>query len=385
MKKRGFFSVVAKIFRNGIKKAGSLLAAKLCRSHSFSIFGVPSGLTPSGDSKRILYPPIPQRAKPPLTIEKKHHWIFRSQLQEMILPEAGILTVDGGTSTNKGGVLSSRGELVTTFLQAMDGKTPKQHDLFNFSAKRFFPKIYKSENYVISLTSGWQGAFYHWVYEVLPRIHLVEKGGFDLNSLYAELTFPFQKESLSLMGIGSHKIIDANIYAGVKARQIVFPSTAEIPTKWSCAFLREKFLPMLSERAPLRLYISRNDATKRRILNEEETVLCLKKYGFEKFELSKLTFKEQAELFQSAEAVVGPHGAGFSHMVFCKPGTPCLEIFSPAYVNPCYWHVSDRVGLKYFYFFGEGQEYPDFYSTHLDPDIIVDLKKLEASLKLMGF
>ena len=103
-----------------------------------------------------------------------------------------------------------------------------------------------------------------------------------------------------------------------------------------------------------------------------------------KVELSHLSFKEQAEHFLAADVVVGPHGAGFSHLVFCKPQTPVLEIFSPAYVNDCYWHVCDRIGLPYYYLFGEGERYPDGVQPHLDPDIHVDLAKLEASLRLVG-
>ena len=147
--------------------------------------------------------------KPPQTVEENLYWRFQAILNGMDLPEEGILELREGTATAKGGNLSLQGRLVTTFLQRIDGKLPHQHDLFKFSTKRFFPKIYRADQPVVSLTAGWQGAFYHWVFEVLPRLHLVEKGGYAPKKIYVESARGFQKQSLELMGITSEQIINA--------------------------------------------------------------------------------------------------------------------------------------------------------------------------------
>jgi hypothetical protein len=372
-----------RFLRESVKSIASRFVSKTAGRYSYPLFGIPSGLA-SLENKQLLYPGSPLAMPTPKSIEERLLWQYRVALQGLELKEEGILTLPQATATNKGGNLTSKGELITTFLQPIDGKPPEQNELFRFSTKRFLPRIYHATSPVLTLATGWQGAFYHWCFEVLPRLHLAEKAGHSSCLLYVEANFPFQKESLELLGIKAHQMINAHEYEAVYAPQLIIPSIPHTPTTWACNFLREQFLPKITKRSPLRLYVSRSDASRRRILNEAEVLDLLKKYHFECVHLSKLSFKEQVELFYRAEAVVGPHGAGFSNLVFCGPKTPFLEIFSPAYFNPCYWHVADRVGLSYHYLLGVGERYPDFFETHLDPDIVVDIDKLEASLKLMG-
>lgn len=363
---------------------GGTLIKTLCRSQSFPLFGIPCGLTNGlGFEKGIKYPLYPAKALKiglPKTIHKTLHWRMQAILEGMQLPEEGVMVLPEGMATSIGGNLSSEGKLITTYLQPIDGKAPNQHDLFRLSTKRFFPRIFHADFPVVTLTAGWQGAFYHWVHEVLPRLHLVEKSDKCFARIYVESALPFQRESLELLGIKEEQIINAKDIHAVRTPQLIIPSIPEIPRDWSCHFLREKILPKISQRPALKLYISRNDASKRRILNEEEIMPLLKTYGFEKVVLSEHSFKEQVELFSAANVIVGPHGAGFSHLVFCKKAAAVLEIFSPAYFHPCYWHISDRIGLYYHYLFGEGEHQAN---SSQDPDILVDPAKLEASLKLM--
>lgn len=386
---KGALSRAARFVREGIKMSVTKLAGKILGRRSFTLFGVPSGLTSldkngKSDVVTFFYQPVTLPMQPPKTIDSEIFWHYKQSLKGISLSAEGILYVSKGIATSQGGNLSSQGKLITTFLQPIDEKPPHKHDLLRFSTKKFFPSLYTSKKPVVTLAAGWQRAFYHWVYEVLPRLHLVEKGGYAQECLYIEAATPFQKQSLELMGIKPDQIINAHAYSAVQAPELIIPSIPLTPTHWACDYLRDKIVPQLSKKPPLRLYVSRSDALRRRILNEAQVFAVLKRYGFVKVELSMLTFKEQAELFLAAEAVVGPHGAGFSHLVFCQPKTPFLEIFDPAYFNPCYWHVSDRVGLEYHYLLGEGQRFPDGFQTHLDPDITVNLDQLEASLKLMG-
>jgi capsular polysaccharide biosynthesis protein len=374
---KGVLSKGVRLVREQVKRGSAHLAAKTFGRRSYPLFGIPCGLT-EVETKTLLYPTTTLGMKAPGTIEAALLPNFQALLDQVDLPAEGILTLQKGIATSKGGNLSEQGKLVTTFLQPIDGKPPHQHDLFRFSTKRFFPRIYRADGPVVTLAAGWQGAFYHWIFDVLTRLHLIEKGGHSLNRLYVEAAFDFQKESLELLGIQPSQMINAKDYAAVYAPQLIIPSVPPIPTEWGCQFLREKILPKLSSRSRLRLYVSRSEASRRRILNEEAVETMLRRYGFEKVILSSFRFKEQAELFYAADAVVGPHGAGFSHLVFCRPHTPVLEIFSPPYVNLCYWHVCNRVSLSYHYLFGE-----DLKVTG-DPDIEVNLSKLEASLKLMG-
>ncbi len=74
-----------------------------------------------------------------------------------------------------------------------------------------------------------------------------------------------------------------------------------------------------------RIYISRSLTSARRILNEDKVISILSKYGFVNVNLEKMTFPDQVKLFRNSEIVVGAHGAGFSNILFARPGTRFVE------------------------------------------------------------
>jgi capsular polysaccharide biosynthesis protein len=61
--------------------------------------------------------------------------------------------------------------------------------------------------------------------------------------------------------------------------------------------------------------------------------------------LEYLTVEAQAKLFATAKVIVAPHGAGLSNLIFCKKGTKIIEIFPPTYTVPCFWIISQQLGL----------------------------------------
>lgn len=79
------------------------------------------------------------------------------------------------------------------------------------------------------------------------------------------------------------------------------------------------------EETPKRIYVSRNDARLRRVLNEDAILPELEARGFKRVTLAGMPIARQVALFLNAEAVVGPHGAAFGHVSWCKPGTKIVE------------------------------------------------------------
>jgi capsular polysaccharide biosynthesis protein len=65
-----------------------------------------------------------------------------------------------------------------------------------------------------------------------------------------------------------------------------------------------------------KIYITRNDALTRRVVNEQEVIEELTKIGFEIFSLEGLSIVDQAKLFSMAKIVVAPHGAGLTNLDF---------------------------------------------------------------------
>jgi capsular polysaccharide biosynthesis protein len=83
----------------------------------------------------------------------------------------------------------------------------------------------------------------------------------------------------------------------------------------------------------------------------------LQNRGFESVKCEKLSVQEQAEVFSSAEVVVGAHGAALTNLVFCRPGTRVVELFSPTYVNPCYRDLCVAAGLRHAAVIGNGEDW----------------------------
>jgi capsular polysaccharide biosynthesis protein len=105
-----------------------------------------------------------------------------------------------------------------------------------------------------------------------------------------------------------------------------------------------------------RIYITRQNAVSRRLLNEDELWEKLSAAGFKKYLLEEMSIEEQVKLFYNAEVIAGTHGAGFTNLCFCKTGTKVLEIFPPTYINQSYWTIASDLKLKYHYVIGEGKD-----------------------------
>jgi capsular polysaccharide biosynthesis protein len=93
-----------------------------------------------------------------------------------------------------------------------------------------------------------------------------------------------------------------------------------------------------------------------------------------------MSFEEQVRLFRNAEVVVGPHGAGFTNLIFSKPGTRVVEILAKGYERRCYWTLSSELGHDYRFHLGQ----PKFPERKGEPDIQIDFdvcgKSLDAFL-----
>jgi capsular polysaccharide biosynthesis protein len=87
------------------------------------------------------------------------------------------------------------------------------------------------------------------------------------------------------------------------------------------AIARENGAPL-----PERVYITRRDAIRRPLVNEAEIEREAISHGFAVLEFSVLPLWHQIAIARNARMIMGPHGAGLSHIVFAKPGTKVIEL-----------------------------------------------------------
>ncbi|MGE5094283.1 MAG: glycosyltransferase family 61 protein [Betaproteobacteria bacterium] len=77
-----------------------------------------------------------------------------------------------------------------------------------------------------------------------------------------------------------------------------------------------------------RLFVLRNGAATRRLLNQEAVAAMLaSRFGFETVDPAAMTLDEQVRAFRDAEAIVGPHGAGLTNMIFAARPAVLVEFF----------------------------------------------------------
>ncbi|MDH4228514.1 MAG: glycosyltransferase family 61 protein [Nitrospirota bacterium] len=109
-----------------------------------------------------------------------------------------------------------------------------------------------------------------------------------------------------------------------------------------------------------RVYVSRNDAALRRTINEEAVMDILSRHGFSSHVTGRMAFRQQAELFSGAEAVVAVHGSGLANLMFCRPGTVVIEVFSADFRDDSFIKLARAMGLDYhFLISGEGNSRQD--------------------------
>ena len=90
-----------------------------------------------------------------------------------------------------------------------------------------------------------------------------------------------------------------------------------------------------------KIYIRREDANYRKILNEADLIDKLRKKGFEIINPQHFKILEQMKIFSNADLIMTPHGSNLANIIFCKPGTKIIEI-CPQLKNPYELNISRR-------------------------------------------
>lgn len=255
------------------------------------------------------------------------------------------------------------------------------------------PPIHYIDGTVAFLSAKWGGFMYfHWMFDVVARIDLLRRTNLVIDKfVFTRCDKKFQIETITALGIKQSQLIESRFFPHIKAQKLVVPSSYKSQkgnlrvSKWGCEFLRNLFLNSetikKSSSKPERIYISRKLSSWRRVINEEEVVNILEKFGFISLTLESMSIAEQALYMAAAKVIVAPHGGGLTNLVFCCPGTKVIEIFSPKYITNFYWEISNLCGLSHYYLIGENFEDNNSNKIPWKPDIIVNLTKLQKILK----
>lgn len=271
---------------------------------------------------------------------------------------------------------------------------PQQHQVFH---REQLPPLQQIEGRVAVLSGLSGNVYFHWMVDILPRLELLRQSGIKLEQidwfLVNSYQAPFQRETLTRLGIPEFKILESDRFPHIQAQQLIVPSWPGYMgwlQPWAIDTLRRWFLPKsqnLGRNYPERIYISRGDASYRRVLNEDEVIQFLRPWGFVTVQLETLSFGEQVALFAQAKVIMGAHGSGLTNILFCQPGTQVIEWMSPHYNRHYYWVISQYLGLEHYCLTAEGFScYPLrglMYQNPLTEDIWLNLVSLKRLLEIL--
>jgi capsular polysaccharide biosynthesis protein len=205
-----------------------------------------------------------------------------------------------------------------------------------------------------SLLTGGGGVttYFHWLYDVLPRLHLLEIAGAlsdDDTLIVPELRSSFHRESLELLGIDLERCYQVTAPVRIVSSELSATTghrNHEHVEPWVTRFLAER-LGRPAAASGRRIYINRHDADLRKLTNESELESALEELGVASVSLDGLPLDEQIELFGSADLVIAPHGAGLANLAFCRAGTRVVELLGDGLSWSVYEHLARDNGLRY--------------------------------------
>jgi hypothetical protein len=208
-----------------------------------------------------------------------------------------------------------------------------------------------------SLASCWADGtnYYHWLFDGLTRLMVREHLPETTRILIPSRIKPFASETLEMLGLGDFTTPLSG--RPLRPERFYFCSPTAMTGAWNpvgCDWLRQAFSDY---RGPSRsgppVFFTRRGVS-RVPAESKEIESMFQEYGFEVVECAELTVREQIKRSSEASAIAGFHGAAMSNLVWAHPGTPVLEIFTPAYLNGCYEQIAFQGNLDYTYFIAQG-------------------------------
>jgi len=221
--------------------------------------------------------------------------------------------------------------------------------------------------------------YFHWIFDLLPKLRGVETFRQETDVQPKIIVSPdppsFVYDSLELFGYRESDIIEWTSNT-LRVNRLVVPTYPDMLPE-NINWLRESVLDTVADSGGFeneRAFISRQKAAYRRVANYDDIIDLLSTYGFESYILEEMAFEDQVSLFNNAEAIVGPHGAGFSNIIWAEKPV-VIELFNE-YVTPTFTVLANRLGFDH-----EPLRCDPVNVRDSDADLVVDREALDGVLR----
>lgn len=220
--------------------------------------------------------------------------------------------------------------------------------IYNIEKRPLFFLIYNTDNY------------FHFIYDTLPYIlaflylkKSMPKLGLLMNwsNHQRKNLYPFVIESLSLLGVSSEDICIVNKNTQYEKIFIASSLTYDLNTVieplqqiynlYDFMVKKANSLCTLKKNNPY-IYLSRrtwvhndtsnlgtNYTTRRKLVNEDELVYMLSRFGYMETFLEKFSMIDKIHMLSHAKKVIGAIGGTMCNALFCNPSAKLIILVSP--------------------------------------------------------
>jgi capsular polysaccharide biosynthesis protein len=148
--------------------------------------------------------------------------------------------------------------------------------------------------------------------------------------------------------------------------------------------LRDFLLPFASSRKfAKRIFLSRKNASGRRVFNEEEVIDVFTGFGFEVVHPEELSISDQISLFNQAEWIAGGSGAAFTNLLFGSKNCKAFIFYSYHSTFSGFSTIASAFGVNLRYI-TEADAHPDMQDVNLHSAFKIDIPYLRDLLREYG-
>lgn len=322
----------------------------------------------------------------PVNFNHDHLPLFKHELERTI-PQIRLLKFRDVRVSSDGLLFAGLRILPESFAFPHHLDHWKRRSILKFLLTNYFARRLRHvDGEVLWITDYWSREYFHWIADALSRLFAVRDRLDDLI-----LALPSGYEDLdyvrsSLRAFPVKRIDFIKPGETLHCRNLLLPTPAAPSGHYNAEVIsgvRDVLLSAYGDSSDRgeRIYISRQRATKRRIVNEDEVEKILQQFGFQTIHAEDLSFEQQVQTFSRAQYLVSNHGAGLTNMLFMKRGGSVLELRHKLdHINNCYFTLSSALNLNYFY---QTCEPSSADSNPHTADLIVDPKALETNLDFL--
>jgi hypothetical protein len=242
------------------------------------------------------------------------------------------------------------------------------------------------ENCIVLWSHYWGNGYFDFMFFVFAKFLRIASALSSKQLSTVKIAYPlvntsFEKDLWEIVGVKEEQIIDTRKF-NIKAQNYYVANTQRswwFQHKTDIKLAQQIIKKINIERKPEYRFVYISRKGRRQLTNENELRGILEELGFNFIEDKPRSITEQMTIFNNAEIIIGPHGAAFANLLWCKPGTQLIELFPRVYYPSYFRSLAQSLEVKYGAIFED-----DLLLTHfknLKADLTIDPQIIKTVLK----